>query len=147
MFVFVNFLGRVCNPDLILQAENIGVNIIMMSVNPQRESVSEEDLVSAVREVIFNKQCTHLNLFQHRLSSESILQIASALSNDGLLRSLELGMCSVGDTGIEFLTKNLPEDSCLEYLDLYGNSITDTGVRYLAEMLKKNTRLSRLKLT
>ncbi len=117
-----------------------------MSVNLELEHVSEEDLAAVIREVIINKQCTHLNLFQQKFSSETILHIASALSNDMRLRSLEFGNCSIGDNGVECLTKNLPADSCLEYLDLYGNSITDTGVRYLAEMFKTNSRLSRLKL-
>lgn len=126
--------------------ENISVDVVLMSVNSELEHVSEEDLMIAIREVLIHKQCTHLNLFGQKLSSEAILHIASALSNDMALKSLELGKCSMQDNGVEFLTKNLPVDSCLEYLDLYGNSITDTGVSYLAEMLKTNSRLSRLKL-
>ena len=125
---------------------NVSANLIVMTARLELEHVSEKDLMAAIQEVILNKQCTHLNLFQQKLSSETILHIASILSSEMVLRSLELGNCSIGDNGVKCLIENLPVNSCLEYLDLYGNSITDTGVRYLAEMLKTNSQLSRLKL-
>ncbi len=132
---------------MIFQTQIINDNLIIKTINPGLEDVSEQDVMITIREIIINKQCTHLNLFKHQLSSENVSYIASALSSDMSLKCLELGQCSVGDAGVECLTQYLPVDSCLEHLDLYGNSITDIGVQYLAEMLKNHPFLSRLKLS
>jgi hypothetical protein len=51
------------------------------------------------------------------------------------LKILELGQCSIGDLGVQFLATTLAMYSSLECLDLYENSITNIGVQYLANSL------------
>lgn len=121
-------------------------NLIYTRIHPDVNDLSEEILINGIKEIISNKQCNDLDLFQHRISSDNLSQIASILTNDRILQTLSLGKCSIGDDGILSLINSLPNDSCLKYLDLYNNSITDTGIQYLVNKLQNNCSLIRLKL-
>jgi hypothetical protein len=132
--------------DSIFHVQQIDGNIIMMHVKSEFNHLSSQQITDASRKVIINKECTHLNLFDHPFLPENISLIVSSLSINTLLQSLELGKCSLTDSSVTILAESLSKQNSLKCLDLYDNSITDTGVQYLVEMLTTNKSLTQLKL-
>ncbi|CAF1519170.1 unnamed protein product [Adineta steineri] len=132
--------------DSIFHVQQINSNIIIMHVKSERNHLSSQEIAAASREVIINKECTHLNLFDHPILLENVSLIGSALSANTLLTSLELGKCSLYDSGVRILVESLSMQNSLKCLDLYDNSITDIGAEYLVEMLRTNKSLTQLKL-
>jgi Ran GTPase-activating protein (RanGAP) involved in mRNA processing and transport len=132
--------------DSIFHVQQIDGNIILMHVKSEFNHLSTQEITVASREVIINKECTHLNLFDHPFLPENVSRIVSSLSMNTLLQSLELGKCSLNDSGVRSLAESLSKQNSLKCLDLYENSITDTGVEYLVEMLRTNKSLTQLKL-
>lgn len=137
---------EIAEHESIFHAQQIGGNIIIMHVKSECNHLSSPAIAAASQQAIINKECTHLNLFDHQFSPENISLIVSALSGDTLLKSLELGKCSLNDSGVRILAESLSKQNSLKCLDLYDNSITDIGAEYLAEMLKTNKSLTQLKL-
>ncbi|CAF4028771.1 unnamed protein product [Adineta steineri] len=137
---------RMTEHDSIFHVQQINGNIIIMHVKSERNHLSGQEIAVASREVIINKECTHLNLFDHQILPENVSLIASALSADTLLTSLELGKCSLNDAGVRILVESLSIQNSLKCLDLCDNSITDIGAEYLVEMLRTNKSLTQLKV-
>ena len=119
---------------------------ITMYVDDEIPNISEETLAQATVELIVNTQCNEILLYSRPLSPTSLSRIASVLTNDRSVRSLDLSSCQIDNTGIEAFMNSFPINSCLRSLNLYVNLITDVGMESIVNMLQRNRSLTRLVL-
>ena len=75
--------------------------------------------------------------------------LARELSSHKTLKTLDLRMNLITDTGVDFLASGIEDaHACaLVTLNLNGNAITDAGAHRLAAMLRKNTTIQHLGLS
>ena len=75
-----------------------------------------------------------------------LAQLAECLRDNTSLAGLDLGFCSMGDTGAAQLADGLRNNATLTDLSLCDNSIGDAGATQLAECLRINVTLKSLNL-
>jgi hypothetical protein len=87
-----------------------------------------------------------LNLGACMLSDIGVTAIASALSQNSILKKLVLRVNYFEDPGARALGDALSENSCLLELDLSENNFTDAFMQVLANALRKNSTLQVLNI-
>ena len=84
---------------------------------------------------------TNISLEDLVLQDDHIVQIASALMTNKVLKSLKLWGCNIRDSGCYPLAQMLEVNKTLEKLDLSNNRIEDDGCVALADSLRFNVSL------
>jgi hypothetical protein len=109
----------------------------------------DRDIPMIVNQVIINRKCTELWLYGNKITSQGLSILASSLTNNSTLTSLDLSFNQISDLGVRSLTQVLLPDqnSSLKILYLSKNGISDDGAKYLSEMLQTNQTLTELWLS
>lgn len=92
-----------------------------------------------------NPDCTSIKMsYCGSLGDTGTTLLASHLSSNSTITSLNLATCKMGDDGALALFDALRENTTLQDLVLYGNPIGTKGLLALATMLESNTSLKRI---
>jgi hypothetical protein len=105
------------------------------------EKASLEDCLQAMK----NHECIRIKMsYCPSIGDKGTALLASHLSSNSTITSLNLASCDMGDTGAVALFEFLRENTTLEELVLYGNPIGTKGLLALATMQESNTSLKRI---
>ena len=111
--------------------------------------IVDSDILIIVNQLIINRKCIDLWLNGNQITSKGASIIASSLTKNSTLKSLDLSSNPISDIGVFFLTQELLpcQNSSLKSLYLCKTDISNIGVQYLSEMLKSNETLRELWLS
>ncbi|CAF1552967.1 unnamed protein product [Rotaria sp. Silwood1] len=112
-------------------------------------NITDDDMLMIIKQIIKNKQCIELRLYGNQITSQGISLLISSLTNNSILKSLDLSYNHISDTGVYFLSQVLLPNhySSLEILHLNKNGISNDGIHCLSEMLRTNQTLTELWLS
>jgi hypothetical protein len=109
----------------------------------------DQDIPLIIKEIIVDRQCAELWLYDNQLTSHGASLLALGLINNTTLKSIDLSFNQISDLGVWALTQMLLPSrySSITILYLTKNGITDQGAKYLADILTTNQTLAELWLS
>jgi len=116
-------------------------------VNFHPRSPNEESETESIGGVLQTLSGKCIDLARLKLGSGKIKSIASGMSNNKSLQSVQLALNELEDAGIQCIADELLMSSTLLHLDLTSNRISNPGAAALARALKINHTLQSLNLS
>lgn len=134
------------NPKLI---EKIKQFQPKLHVDLSKSNLIDEDMIIITEQVLNEKKCTELWLYENNLTSKGISILAANLKTNSILKSLDLSFNKISDSGVRLLSEGISSNSnnSLQILYLSKNMISDIGIKYLSDMLQTNKILTELWLS
>eukprot|EP00668_Euglena_longa_P002686 GGOE01003137.1.p1 GENE.GGOE01003137.1~~GGOE01003137.1.p1 ORF type:complete len:332 (-),score=69.06 GGOE01003137.1:826-1821(-) len=112
------------------------------------QRISNEPLPQVVAAIASNDPTkVRIDLSCRGLGLKGAQEVASAISNNCIVKSLFLGWNDVEDAGVQVLCSGLKDNWSLGTLILSGNQITDEGANHMADFLGRNCSLTYLSLS
>ncbi|XP_007908557.1 NACHT, LRR and PYD domains-containing protein 3-like isoform X2 [Callorhinchus milii] len=130
--------------DCVVLAHTIGLCDTIQHLDLESSYIQDEGLQRLIPAL---QKCQHLSLYNNNLTADCAEDLASALSVNGSLITLELGHNNLGDLGVKRLCVALRNPACkLQALWLTDNNLTDACTKDLVSALNTNRSLTALNL-